>query len=662
MKYRPEIDGLRAIAVLPVVLFHAGFKTFSGGFVGVDIFFVISGYLITTIIVAELDQDRFSLAEFYERRARRILPALFFVTACCIPFAWIWMLPAAFESFTDSIIAVVFFVSNMLFLSETGYFSPDAETKPLLHTWSLAVEEQFYIFFPLLLMLIWRRDRNKVLGFVAAIAIVSLLSSEWAWRNKPAANFYILPTRAWELLAGSICALLLRRGLPDIGSWTREALAALGLAMIAASIFLFGETTPVPSVYALAPVLGTCLLVLCADAKTIVAKLLSLKWIVGVGLISYSTYLWHQPLFAFARIRSMGEPPDALMFGLCLASLVLAYATWRFIEVPARTRGAWPLPTRAKAFQVFGAVAAVFVLFGLVSDVRNGFPERLTAEAARVMSVAQDHMARKECFGGDGDEACVYGDPANVRFALVGDSHAHAIAHELGRAMSAAGAGFKEYTQNGCPPVGDYARRDKDKLNDCAVYHNKVMRHLGARPDLKTVILLARWQLYIEFDRFDNSEGGIEPGGRVPPLSKGAFDESAMKAKVGALYRDTIEDLLAMGKNVVIVYGVPEAGWNVPDRLAQSVMFGEDVGRPLSIRHDLVRKRAQFADAQLDAIESDRIARVKPEAIFCSTPKPGRCVAEEDGEPLYADDDHLSNKGAARVAHEIVGAAMARGW
>lgn len=204
--YRPEIDGLRAVAVLPVILFHAGFDLFSGGYVGVDVFFVISGYLITSIILREMEQGKFSIARFYERRARRILPALFFVIVCCLPFAVIWMASGEIKRFGQAMIAVSLFASNVFFWKTTNYFAPAAEEEPLLHTWSLAVEEQYYVLFPLFLMLCWRFGRSRLFWLTALAALLSLGLAEWGWRNQPVANFYLLPTRAWELLAGSLLA------------------------------------------------------------------------------------------------------------------------------------------------------------------------------------------------------------------------------------------------------------------------------------------------------------------------------------------------------------------------------------------------------------------------------------------------------------------------
>ena len=330
MKYRSEIDGLRAIAVVPVILFHAGFERFSGGFVGVDVFFVISGYLITTILIEDIENKRFSIVNFYERRARRILPALFFIMLVCIAFAWMFMiLPSQIEDFSQSLVAVSLFASNIFFwMDPSGYFDGPSEEKPLLHTWSLAVEEQYYILFPIFLILAWRFGKNRVFWMIVVMATVSLMLSEWGSRNKPSANFYLAPTRAWELFAGSIAAFVVQKH----GVQKNNLLAMLGLVAIIFSIFAYDESTPFPSVYALVPVLGTMLLVLYAEKDTLVARVLSTKVFVGIGLISYSAYLWHQPLLAFARILRGGMVDKWTLAISSLLSLALGYLSWRYVE------------------------------------------------------------------------------------------------------------------------------------------------------------------------------------------------------------------------------------------------------------------------------------------------------------------------------------------
>ena len=334
MKYRPEIDGLRALAVVPVILFHAGFDIFSGGFIGVDIFFVISGYLITTILLEDIEEGRFSLVNFYERRARRIIPALFFVVIVCIPFAWMWMLPSQMKDFSQSLVAVSLFASNILFWQESEYFTAFEQEKPLLHTWSLAVEEQYYILFPIFLIFAWRFGKNKVFLMILMMAAISFLISEWGWRYKANANFFLAPTRAWELFAGSISAFLVK----NRGVRKNNVLAIIGLAAIIFSISAYDKTTPMPSLYALVPVLGVMLLILYANKDTFAAKLLSMKIFVGIGLISYSAYLWHQPIFVFARIKQISQPSPTLMLLFCLLSMLLAYLSWIYVEKPLEKR------------------------------------------------------------------------------------------------------------------------------------------------------------------------------------------------------------------------------------------------------------------------------------------------------------------------------------
>ena len=357
MNYRAEMDGLRAIAVVPVILFHAGFDLFSGGFVGVDVFFVISGYFITTSLIQDIESKRFSIFDFYERRARRILPALFFVMIVCIPFAWGWMVPSQIKDFSQSLVAVSLFVSNILIWRESGYFDDAAEGKPLLHTWSLAVEEQYYVLFPIFLVLAWRFGKNRVFWMIVLMAAISLMLSEWGWRNRAAANFYLAPTRAWELFAGSIAAFVVQKK----GVQKSNLLALIGVAAVIFSIFAYDESTPFPSLYTLMPVLGVMLIVLYAKKETLVAKLLSAKFFVGIGVISYSAYLWHQPVFAFSRLKVGEQNSSLLMLMLSAISVALAYFTWKYIEKPFRNKNSLSRNFILN-FSVIGILT--FVVFG----------------------------------------------------------------------------------------------------------------------------------------------------------------------------------------------------------------------------------------------------------------------------------------------------------
>ena len=364
MKYRAEIDGLRAIAVVPVIFFHAGFDLFSGGFVGVDIFFVVSGYLITTIIIEDIENKRFSILYFYERRARRILPALYLVMAFSVFVAWILLSDVALNKFGNGLLGVTFFISNIIFWQqEEGYFDEAAELNPLLHTWSLSVEEQYYLLFPIFLILAWRFGKQKVFWMIVALLIFSLLLSEWGWRNRATANFYLAPTRAWELLVGSVGSFIVQRN----GVQKNNTLALLGLAAIIFSIFAYDQSTPFPSIYGSVPVLGVVLIILFANNDTIVCKLLSKRAFVGVGLISYSAYLWHQPLFAFTRIYTNKLHLSLeLSLALIFATLVIAFLSWKFIEIPFRSKAQ---VSRRLLFVAISAAFILMVLIGLASKI-----------------------------------------------------------------------------------------------------------------------------------------------------------------------------------------------------------------------------------------------------------------------------------------------------
>ena len=335
MKYRSEIDGLRAIAVIPVIAFQSGFKYLSGGFVGVDVFFVISGYLITTIIIEDIENKKFSIVNFYVRRARRILPALTVVTLLTIPFAWLLLTDSSLQKFGNALIGVSVFASNIVFWKQQGYFNESAELNPVLHTWSLAVEEQYYILFPLFLILAWRFSKNNAFGMIVIITAISFILSEWGWRNKEMANFYLAPTRAWELLSGSISAFIIQKR----GFQANNLLATLGITAIFFSVFCYDKTIPFPSVFTLVPVIGTVLIILYATQGTFVANLLSTKYFVGIGLISYSAYLCHKPLCAFSRVI-IGDLDIGIELRLVLifATFFLAYLSWRYIEKPFRNR------------------------------------------------------------------------------------------------------------------------------------------------------------------------------------------------------------------------------------------------------------------------------------------------------------------------------------
>lgn len=575
MKYRSEIDGLRAVAVVSVVLYHAGIELFRGGFVGVDIFFVLSGYLITSILLGEIDRGEFSIASFYERRARRILPALFLVILCCLPFAWLWMVPDQLQSFGRSVVAVVFSVSNFVFWrEESGYFTAAAELKPLLHTWSLGVEEQYYLVAPLALALLWRYGRRFVFWSTVAVALASLAATEWGWRFAPSANFYLPPFRIWELLAGAICGFL-SFGRPVRAN---NALALAGLGLVLYSIFFFGPEIPFPSLYALVPVGGTALVVMYARRETLVGRLLSLSPFVGIGLISYSAYLWHQPLFAFARIRSMAELPQWVFLVLAVASFVLGYLSWRYVELPFRRKRARLLPDRRTLFAACSVAGLSLVGLGIYASVSHGIPSRVPTpppgsnEEKWLASLGGANYA-DSCWirMGEGVDSgrellCEVFSPPNPkhRILVMGDSHSRALlpAFEmLGQENTIywLGAG-------GCPPIlGVTMRGTPLPAGVCEMVANR--QYEAARSGrFDMVVLVARWADYASgrnrggVDRFKMTLVGTADAARSPAE---AFREDLTR---------TVRAYADLGLAVVLIGQVPEQP-TLPNKIVQQIAF-----------------------------------------------------------------------------------------
>ena len=478
MKYRAEIDGLRALAVFPVIFFHAGLEWFSGGFVGVDVFFVISGYLITTIIISEMAEGNFSIVNFYERRARRILPALFFVMAACLPFAWLWLSPSDLIDFGQSLVAVSTFSSNILFWMESGgYFDTAAELKPLLHTWSLAVEEQYYVLFPIFLFLTWRLGIKWILILLSLVFFVSLVVAQWGAYNKPSATFFLLPTRGWELLVGVFAAFYLKYNTYLKSHTFNQVLSLLGFSMIVYSIVSFDDSTPFPSLYALIPTLGTGLLILSAVPKTFIHKLLSLKPIVGIGLVSYSAYLWHQPLLAFARHRLLGETSEALLIALCIAALGMAWFSWHFVEKPFRSTQIFK---RETVFALSFSSTLIFATMGWY----------LIHQSISTENNWSSDVRQHECFL-QGDEEIVHAAScyeAKDGVLLWGDSHAASLSIGL-RELYAEGTPFTQLTQSACPPMLDIEvglRKTCDQIN------RRILNEVE-KSNYSKVILHAAW-------------------------------------------------------------------------------------------------------------------------------------------------------------------------
>lgn len=643
LHYRPDVDGLRAVAVIPVVLYHAGFAPFSGGYVGVDVFFVISGFLIAGIISREISQGRFSILNFYERRARRILPALFAVIATVLGLGWLISWPQDFSEISESVLATVFFGSNMYFWQTSDYFATATEFRPLLHTWSLAIEEQFYVFFPIFLILAARRPRANLVFWVMFLLVASFVLNVGLTVSRPMSAFYLAPTRAWELLIGATLALNI---LPSwSGRRVREVASIAGIALILGAVFAFDADTAFPGIAALAPCIGAALVIQAGrgdTALTSVSQVLSRRPFVFVGLVSYSLYLWHWPILAFSR-SWMGTTHLSIEWALTciLVSFVLAIISWHIIERPFRAKGTF---SRVGIVRFSAGGAAMLVCLASLVLVLNGSPGRFSPSVLDALAGARDiEENRLDCMGHKrNNEYCVIGyEGAAPSAILIGDSHAAAL-------MSAVGHVFEVNEMSGyiaahraCPPLLGVRRVGSSSSASCTVFLDSIIEFIDTRKgSLKVAVLAARWPLNVAGNRPSG-----EPGSTVALSSTIGEKQSTNGEFVQSGLEEMVSRLSGMGLKVIILGGVPEIGWDVPKATAAALVRGDVPPTPPSM--DTLYGRHFETDRILSDVSSrytDTVF-VPLHHLLCT---PG-CEVLDGTTPVYIDDDHLSKHGSKDV-------------
>ncbi len=663
--YRPEIDGLRALAIIPVVLFHAEIFGFQGGFVGVDIFFVISGFLITSILIREMKNGNFSFVTFWERRVRRILPALVVVVSVtCVIGTVLLTFPNDLADFGKSIIAQSFFLSNIFFMRRQGYFAAPPEASPLLHTWTLSVEEQFYILFPALLFLIYTYMRRHIMlalvllataSFALSVYLVSIVPGHsftvpffpdiWGGTINKTAGFYLLPTRAWELLIGALLAV---SAFTVHSKKLAEVLSVGGVCAILYAITQFDSGTPFPGFAALLPTLGSAAIIVSnTEIKTIVGKILSLRYVVWVGLISYSLYLWHWPVFAFANILFV-EKSVLQVCMLIVLSVVLAYISYALIETPFRTKN----KTHDKRY----VIAVGLSLLALLSVV--GYSLKYIDTTGRIPSHAQkfaivdENLGPREveCFRERNSERyetegpCLLGKKTEVispSFVVWGDSHAGMLLSTIDMTSERNGVQGVLFGTPGCIPIPNVSSNPPSE--ECEKIKSLASAYIRNH-DIKHILLVARWNIYTV------PEDNARTNTLIVETNSGREETTTHESKIvfENNLRNMIIEMNSEGRTVYVLKQVPEqADFN---RKYFYSLVHSNTSREyeaLSLRE--YKEFSAFNDSVFDILASDyNLQILDPSDILCSLER--GCPLESHDSVIYRDRDHLNALGADLLA------------
>lgn len=626
--YRPEIDGLRAIAVLFVIVYHAGFG--KGGFLGVDVFFVISGFLISSIIIKEQSEATFTVRSFMDRRLRRILPALFFICFACITPAWVLLPPSDFKDFTESIFANLLINANHLFLSEAGYFDQASEMKPLLHTWSLSVELQFYCLVAITAAIYPNLNRSYFFAIFLLASITSTYFFLTLFEKNPDAVFYILPTRLWEFSIGIFTAIRLSDRKP-IPSW----LSTLGLILLVAALSLYGLIDLPQPIMTLITVIATAVIILSAKPNSTTTKLLSTPALVGIGTISYSLYLIHNPIYSFGRYASLMDK-NWYLIATFTAMILLAFLSWKFIEKPFRNRKR----IRGSTFYSICALSFVCALgLGLVSDKTDGFLKiRLKPQQARMQSTAKQDKRAIYCQTGGENyrkpaNPCVLNNSNSIppTWAVFGDSHAGAVAYAIADSIEAQyGEATQWLSMRGAPP---------EKLTNNPTpsqnWINEALTELNKNTGIHTVIVVYRLNVYFYGSQVD-----------AYPLTITSSQKEKRQYYWDA-FEFIISSFIQSGKRVIVLSPTPEPRKNIRDLIFQE---GDKHNTISSVSTEHWSTRNKFTLQELEQI-NEKVDIFYTDDVFCDKRE---CYAVQDGNSYYYDHNHLSAFGAKKLAQHFI--------
>ncbi len=640
LDYRPEIDGLRTIAVLAVIFYHTNFvifdyEIFKGGFIGVDIFFVISGYLISLIIFKELSiTGTFSFKNFYERRIRRILPPLLLVMLVFLPISWRYLLPINFVDFSKSILYSLGFSSNYFFWS-SGFSYGDTNTslKPFLHTWSLSVEEQFYILFPIILLFIFKFLRKYLLLVLILGFLISLLLADYGSKVLPNATFYFIPTRGWELLAGCILAHYeVSLGRRSQYKKINLILPSFGLILILHSIVFFNDQMSHPSFYTLSPVIGICIIIWFSNKNELITQVLSSKLFVGLGLISYSLYLWHYPILVFDKISEFSHDDIFRKTLIGLSILILSIFSYYFIERPFRNKK----NNFKKIISLILFSSLILIMFSLFVIKNNGFKSRLPEI---ISSNLLDYNFSKF-------QVLKNENLKNKTVFLVGDSQMESLQIDLKEKIYKNNYNFDKSIVPEClffPGFHRVIAKTGKKSQSCSINYYSQLENKLINEKNSILIFGGRLPVYLTNSFFDNGEGGVEDKNpwRYEYVFSGKFKNIQESFKISI-------SKLSKNNQIILIYPIPEVGWHISQKF-----FNQYPDKIISTSYKVYRERTKTSFKLLDSIKGRNIFRVYPHKIFCNTEIGDRCVTHDKDNIFYLDHNHLSLKGA-EMLNELI--------
>jgi peptidoglycan/LPS O-acetylase OafA/YrhL len=623
--FRQDINGLRAWAVIAVILFHFGVPGFSGGFVGVDIFFVISGFLMTGIIYKGLMEDSFSILDFYLARAKRIIPALLALCLVLLTLGWKFLPAIEYAQLGEHVFGSATFLSNIFFWQEAGYFDSASHDKWLLHTWSLSVEMQFYIILPLVLLAIWKVSpkKNTLIAIYIFVIFTSLALSTFAVNWKPSAAFYLLPTRAWEMLAGGLVFLLQKQLTKN--TTHLKIYELLGFICIITSIVLFNSQTLWPGWKALLPTLGTCLVIIGNQSHSILS---TTKLHTVIGKWSYSLYLWHWPLVV--ALAGEASNPKWMTLGL-IVTVLLGWISYQLIEsYSAKRLSALTTPSLIKV--IFVSIAMIS-FFGFLLKILNGKPGRVDSVAENISQEKNNiHPRRNECYGNKTNTKpeCHYGG-SNITAMVIGDSHAAAIIGALEASLPRESDGFIAWTYSSCPTLLDVGRKGS---KHCREFNNNAFARSQRLPEGVPIIIVNRYTDYIL------GANELPPHPQQDfltfPSQNGSYNEKYKREMKKTLCK------FAKKNPVYMLKPIPEMGVNVPLQMARKYLLKNDTSITISKKEYLLRHEIAL-QAQNETVEKCGITILDPLQYLCDETQ---CYSSIKGQPIYYDDDHLSQRGA----------------